>query len=389
MSLPFARPPRRSSIHNPALEERQMQSNYRTPNPKACSKACSIETYDGSLYRPANSFRSRVLPKIHMHPQRSPNGEQVLLLDLDNTLTDTRRWFADFILDATAELAHHLNASESVINNLYAEVALATTLHEYAFIVEAICSRLNLQKLLTYETIRAAARQFWRRFASEHEKIQLYDGVRETLGQMRVQFKDLKIIILTDSPEWVALERLSITGILPLVDGVVAIRTEEPRLRHEGYRDCLQETRRRVDAIQDKINKRHLMLNLSMPASFAKPSSAGVELIAKRLGLASGQIIICGDKDTKEGQAAHQFRKRQRLSGAPENQIDFVRADYGSHDLHHSRYASLAKQIRSLSGSQSVDSAPVAVSGAIGRFDQLPAALSELLSAAECKDNAA
>ncbi|MCC7527619.1 MAG: hypothetical protein IT342_03790 [Candidatus Melainabacteria bacterium] len=311
------------------------------------------------------------------------------MLDLDNTLTDTRRWFADFILDATFELAHMLNTPQSAINNLFAEVAQATTLHEYAFVVEAICSRLNLQKILTYQTIRGAAQQFWRRFGSEHEKIQLYDGVRETLGQMRIQFKNLKIIILTDSPEWVALERLSITGILPLVDGVAAIRTEEPKLRHAGYADCLQETRQRVDAIQEKTSKRHLLLNLSMPASFAKPSSAGVELVAKRLGLASGQIIICGDKDTKEGQAAHQYRQMQLHSGTPKNQIDFVRADYGNHDLHHSRYVNLSKHIRSLSGSQSVDFAPVPVSSAIGRFDQLPAVLGELLSAADCKDNAA
>jgi FMN phosphatase YigB (HAD superfamily) len=381
----LARPSWRSNIDNPALEERQMQSNYRTSDPKACS----IEGCESSSYRQTIAYRSRVSPKIYTHPQRIPNAEQVLLLDLDNTLTDTRRWFADFILDATFELAHHLNVSPSVINSLFAEVAQATTLHEYAFVVESICSRLNLHKILTCQTIRSATQQFWQRFASEHQKIQLYDGVRETLGQMRVQFKDLKIIILTDSPEWVALERLSITGILPLVDGVVAIRTEEPKLRHAGYADCLHETRQRVDAIQEKISKRHLLLNLSMPASFAKPSSAGVELVAKRLGLASGQIIICGDKDTKEGQAANQFRKWQRLSGMPENRIDFVRADYGNHDLHHSRYVNLAKQIRSLSGSQSLDFAPVPVSSAIGRFDQLPAVLGELLSAAECKNNAA
>ncbi|MBA3992291.1 MAG: hypothetical protein C0469_02105 [Cyanobacteria bacterium DS2.3.42] len=362
-----------------------MQSNYRTSHPQACS----IEGCESSFYRQTISYRSRVLPKIYTYPQRSPNSAQVLLLDLDNTLTDTRRWFADFILDATSELAHHLNASPSLINNLFAEIALATTLHEYAFVVEAICSKLNLHKSLTCQTIKVAAQQFWRRFAIEHEKIQLYDGVRETLSQIRVQFKDLKIIILTDSPEWVALERLSITGILPLVDGVVAIRTEEPKLRHAGYADCLQETRQRVDTLQEKINKRHLLLNLSMPSSFAKPNSAGVELVAKRLGLASGQIIICGDKDTKEGQAAHQFRQMQLHSGTPKNRIDFVRADYGNHDLHHSRYVNLSKHIRSLAGSQSVDFAPVPVSSAIGRFDQLPAVLDQLLSAADCKDNAA
>jgi len=42
----------------------------------------------------------------------------------------------------------------------------------------------------------------------------------------------------------------------------------------------------------------HILLFLT-----AKPSAAGIDLIATRLGVVAGQIIICGDKDSKEGLA--------------------------------------------------------------------------------------
>lgn len=309
-------------------------------------------------------------------------GKNVLLLDLDNTLTDTRRWFADFILEATEELASELQLPVSLVNSIFADVALATTLHEYAFVVESICSLLNRHKFLSFRNIRHASEQFWNRFAEAHQQITIYEGVKETLACIRDQFPTLKIIILTDSPEWVALERLSVTGLLPLVDGVVAVRTQEPRLRLEGYKDCMRANRHRIEAAMAKVNKRHLILNLSLPAAYAKPSSCGIELVARRLSLSDGRMIICGDKDSKEGKAAHQFRLRQgHLSGLPECTIDFVRANYGNHDLEHARYVHLGRQIRSLAGSQNQNETPVTVARSIDRFEQLFGAIGSLLSA--------
>ncbi|MBS1997738.1 MAG: hypothetical protein JSS86_15555, partial [Cyanobacteria bacterium SZAS LIN-2] len=133
------------------------------------------------------------MQRLYRAPQ-SKVSDNVLLLDLDNTLTDTRRWFADFILDATAELAEALDAPVAVVNALFAEVALATTLHEYAFAVEAISCRLAKQRTLSYKKIRAASEQFWQRFARAHESIELYAGVKETLYRLRAQFRDLKIV---------------------------------------------------------------------------------------------------------------------------------------------------------------------------------------------------
>lgn len=356
-----------------------MQNHTSTPD----SKACLIETFESNMdFSPSTDLiRKPIIPAFHTQAMRMASGsENILLLDLDNTLTDTRRWFASFILEATSELADALGACPKVVNSLYAEVASATTLHEYAYVVEAICSRLRMQQSLSYKAIAEISHQFWNRFAREHEKIELYDGVIATLTEIRSRFKELKIVILTDSPEWVALERLAITGILPLVDGVVAIRTDDPKLRQRGYRECIKIARQRVDAKQSKVDKKHLLLNASIPAAFAKPSSAGIELIARKFGAVNGQLIICGDKDTKEGQAAAQWRKRRHLLNMPESRIHYVRANYGNHDLHHETYAELARHIPSLSGSKSKNTPAVPLLSSIERFDHLLHVLAEALS---------
>ncbi|MBP9091232.1 HAD hydrolase-like protein [bacterium] len=342
-----------------------MQRNYRATSPKACLVDAQEESF--SL-----SSNTKTL--------RNTSGENILLLDLDNTLTDTRRWFADFILGATAELANAMQAPTSLINNLFAEVATATTLHEYGFAVEEIACRLKLHRSLSYKKIEEMSEHFWQSFAAAHHKIEVYQGVHDTLAQIRAQHKDLKIVVLTDSPEWVALERLSLTNLLPLVDGVVAIRTEDPKVRQRVYRDCIKSTRRRIDAAQEKVNKQHLLLNMSVPSACAKPSAGGIELIAKRLGVVSGQIIICGDKDTKEGLAAAQWRKKQQLHGHIDRPIHFVRANYGNHDLEHSRYLELASHIPSLAGSKGKDTPSVPVLSSLDRFDQLNDVLADTLA---------
>lgn len=360
-----------------------MQSQYRSPQPIACLKDTVSAVDSPVCQRPQwSNFRR--------YSHTSEAGNHALILDLDNTLTDTRRWFADFILGATDALASDLMLPTSLVNSHFADVALSTTLHEYAYVVESICSLLNRHKHLTYKQISQAAEQFWSRFSEAHQKIKAYEGVKETLVSLRSQFPTLKIVILTDSPYWVALERLSIVGLLAYVDGVVAIRSEEPRLSREGYRECVRASRARVEKVMKSVDKRNLQLNLSLPANFAKPSSCGIELIARRLSLGDGKLVICGDKDSKEGLAAHNFRLRQEhLSASSQCTIDFVRADYGNHDLDDPRYRLLARQIHSLSGSGNSNSAPVAVSRSIQRFEQLFGAVGSILSRESRTKNAA
>ncbi|HND67611.1 MAG TPA: HAD hydrolase-like protein [Candidatus Obscuribacter sp.] len=288
-------------------------------------------------------------PVISSSASRANASDSLLLLDMDNTLVDTRAWFADFILSATNGIAEALKEDHRIINQLFAEVAGATTLHEYGYIIEAIASRLKKHRSVTHRKIERASERFWHEFSQEHKKIRTYDHVHSTLKEIRMQFPGLKIVVLTDSPEWVTLERLHLTGLLPLVDGIVAIRTEVPKLRNRGYQRGLRLRQEEMRRLQEKIDRRHLQLHMAIPASYAKPSSAGIELAAKRLAVGN-QIIIVGDKDHKEGLAARSWHLSQN---AQERQsasirINYVRAHYGNYDLDHPRYLDLASHIPSL-----------------------------------------
>lgn len=329
-----------------------------------------------------NFHRNHALDHSRRLPVINNSQHHLLLLDLDNTLTDTRSWFASFILDSTRMLAQALDIPHNIVNKHYADVAQATTLHEYAYIVETIASKLKAHKKVSYNELAQHTNAFWEAFHLAHPRLEVYEGVHQTLTEIREEYKNVDIVILTDSPEWVALERLSLTGLLPLIDGLVAIRTETPKLRHRGYRDCLKSTKQRLDNIHNRHETDHLKLNIAIPSIFAKPSSAGIELAAERLGCDSGQIIICGDKDGKEGQAAQNWRLRQAATGNTQNSIHFIKADYGNHDLHHPQYQELEKHIPSLKAAKPGHESPyqVPMFKALEQFAHLANSLEQILS---------
>jgi phosphoglycolate phosphatase-like HAD superfamily hydrolase len=332
-----------------------------------CSSPSSFKPYDRFSYRKQTKEVTAV--------------SGLLLLDLDNTLTDTRRWFADSILSLTAELAAEFLVDEQTINSLFAEVATATTLHEYAFVVEVIASRLRAHRKISFRQIKSIANTFWTSFLEMHDKIELYPGILETMREIRRKHPRLQTVILTDSPEWIALERLSKVGVLPLIDGIVAIRTNTPRLRHRGYQDCVGGTMQRIAQSQYAIDTRHLKFSLSVPSSFAKPNSGGIELAAKRLGIGSVPIVILGDKDSKEGQAAANWHMRQRHRPGKGSEIYYVRAEYGNHDIDHPRYGELSGQISSLKVSPQNQNPDVKPHKAIHKFEEMEPLLNDIIGA--------
>lgn len=316
------------------------------------------------------------------HITKVPSGNTkpgALILDLDNTLTDTRAWFADFILPATAIVASELKSDAGLVNLIYADIAKATTLHEYAFAIECIACRLASHRHLSQKRISEVAHLFWQAFSAAHPNIRVYRGVIETLRTIRAAFPLFQIIIMTDSPEWVALERLHLTGILPYVDGVVAIRSDEPKLRYKGYRHNIADSRARIETLMSMVPTKHLRIKMAIPSAYAKPSSAGIELISSRLGPSCKQLIIVGDKDGKEGIAAHNFRVNSHRSGMSHKTIDFVRAAYGNHDLHHERYQTLGEHIPSLQSSAGNGGRNISVTASLDSFMELPTVLEQAL----------
>lgn len=306
--------------------------------------------------------------------------ESVLLLDMDNTLTDTRAWFADFILQATEEVSTLLKEEHRSFNQLFADVAQSTTLHEYAYVIEAIASKLKKHRSISHKSIERASKRFWQSFHHAHRQIKIYEGVHEVLASIRKRFPGLRLVILTDSPEWITMERLALTGLMPLIDGVVAIRTDMPKLRNRGYQRGLKLRHDEIIERMSRIDRRHLQLQMAIPSTYAKPSSAGVELAAQRLN-AADKLIIVGDKESKEGLAAENWRenKGRQASSFAQCSIEFIKADWGNHDLEHHRYRELQSQIPSLKAGFTPLEREVKIRSTAASLSQLPELIAEIL----------
>jgi len=280
------------------------------------------------------------------------------------------------ILDLTGKLADSFGVAPDVVNYLFADIAGSTTLHEYAHMVESIASRLGAHHRMTPAQISAVTRAYWMSFLQRHQEICLYDGVVETLTEIRRKHRDIQIIILTDAPEWIAVERLWQVGILHLIDGVAAIKTVAPRLELNLYNQCIKDTRSFLRERMKRIDRSHLKLTVSLPRSFAKPSHLGIDVVVRKLGLKRGKVIICGDKDTKEGEAAERWSQRRKSDYHSE--IFFVRADYGNHDVDDPRYVHLSKKITSLKAPERPVKGALPQSRAIDKFTQLAELIQEL-----------
>lgn len=302
---------------------------------------------------------------------------RVLILDLDSTLTDTRPWFADLVLPWLSQLASDLSANQEIVNQVFTEIAQRTTLHEYAYVAELIAFKLKAHQKLSKSQTEQAINAFWQTFSDRHKEIRIYESAVHTLKRIKALHADLKIIVLTDSPDWVAYERLELTGILELIDGLVAIRTERPKMRKRFYSDLLDVSEKRVSSQRSKA--KHLLFQKSLPATYCKPSSAGIELILSWLGMPNPEsVIICGDRETKEGLAAQNWRSSRTQLGLQSGAIHFVRALYGQADYAHPKYEELAKHIPSLAITHAPKDRDYAVSADLARFSELVPALEQI-----------
>lgn len=302
---------------------------------------------------------------------------RVLILDLDSTLTDTRPWFADLVLPWLSQLSSDLSANRDVVNQVYTEIARRTTLHEYAYLAELIAFKLKAHEKMSKEQTKQAISTFWQTFSDRHKEIRTYESVVQTLKRIKAIHPDLKIIVLTDSPDWVAYERLELTGILELVDGLVAIRTERPKLRKRFYSDLLDASERRV--LLQRTKAKHLLFQKSLPATYCKPNSAGIELILGWLGFPNPEsVIICGDRETKEGLAAQNWRGSRTKLGLQSGAIHFVRALYGQADYGHPKYEVVAKHIPSLAITHAPEDFDYAISADLTDFSELLPVLEQI-----------
>jgi phosphoglycolate phosphatase-like HAD superfamily hydrolase len=227
----------------------------------------------------------------------------------------------------------------------YAQVAVDTTLHEYAFLVELIVDKWVPRLSVAPEQVSALAEQFWAEFDRHHLRLTPYGGVVQALAELQDAIPDMAVAVLTDCPEDIAVERLSILGVLPYIDGIVAVKSQPPQLEDPALEACVDASARRI-AARIELG-RQLQLQVAVAPEHAKPSAVGLGVIVEWLQVQPGNVFILGDKTTKEGLAA--------VSWHNENRIRFLRAAYG--DVPCERHVIAGMHITSLvsKGKESTD----------------------------------
>lgn len=274
------------------------------------------------------------------------------------------------ILSLTHRLADGLGVSHHAVNRAYAHIAVETTLHEYAFLVERLVDAWQPKLKVTPEQVAVLADEFWRAFDEEHRRLTAYDGVVQALAGLQDAIPDIAVAILTDAPEDIAVERLSILGVLPYVDGIVAVKSETPVLENPNLAGCVDASLLRIAARM--ALGRNLQLQVAVPPQHAKPSAVGLGVIVEWLGVQPGNVFILGDKTSKEGAAAAGWHQSHL------NRIRFLRAAYG--DVNDEAHLHAGMHISSLAskGPERTDGVPVHAH--LDEFPQLMRCLAESLS---------
>ncbi len=294
---------------------------------------------NGKYLGQAASFR-RFVRGDSLNLQSGAPVDSVLIFDIDSTIADTKPWFADTILPLSRKLANKFGCDQARVNHLIAALCVKSSLHEYGCVVESIadaCPDLNLSP----ELVSEAAEEFWRSFNAEHFKIQAYPELVKTLHSLRANCPGMAIVALTDAPDFLAPRRLANIGALPFFDGIVAIQNVKPELQNPAYAVCELESLHRME--MEKIGLcDQLMLQASLPHQTAKPSDKGIGLIIEWLNLSADRVIICGDKEGKEGLAAENWHK---ANPEAKGEITYLRALYGARDVMDEQFVELGKQI--------------------------------------------
>jgi len=272
-----------------------------------------------------------------------PSGKPVngvLIFDIDSTVADTKPWFADIILPLIEKLAAKFGCPAPRIHQLFAKLAMETSLHEYGYVVERIADECP-DLALSAELVSEAAAEFWKGFSVAHYSIQPYPALVETLKRLRKNCPGMAIVALTDAPDFLAPARLAHIGALPYFDGIVAIESRRPDLKNQAYVVCELESRHRMETMQLGYCE-NLVMQASLPFEHAKPSDVGIGFIIEWLGLDADQVVICGDKETKEGLAATNWHIAN--PEAP-GHITYLRAFYGVRDVMEKKFVELGKKI--------------------------------------------
>lgn len=208
----------------------------------------------------------------------------VIVFDVDNTLYDFAAFFAPFFRSVTHIVAKETGKDEGEIISEFRDIFGAVGSLEYQFIVQksSIVQGLEpekIDKLLTILSV--SARQI------RSNRLKLYDGVKETLDQIRSS--GITCAAITNAPFYQVDQRFRQLGLHRYFDTLICAENVETP---EGSAEEKYERRRKE--ISDRYRK-----FVELPKEKQKPSDYGYKII-RELYDSVDDFYVVGDSLTKD-----------------------------------------------------------------------------------------
>ena len=273
---------------------------------------------------------------------------RAVVFDVDNTLYNFVDFFAPAFRAMVHTLAHRLGVAEATLEGAFKAVYAKYHSLEYRYAIQELSVVEGRSKEEIDQLVYSAHVAFSR---SRRKRLEPYPGTAETLKWLRSA--GFLVVAYTDSPVYLATNRLAALGVRPLIDFIVAWGPERSEVeeagRHEGRPWFIDGsgTGARV---------------LAIGSAERKPCEAVLARIAKRLELDVSESYAVGDSLMKDL--------------APARSLGFVDvwAEYGRR-FDEKNWATLLRispwhesVVRSESGVGSVEFRPSSSIGSIGEL---------------------
>jgi phosphoglycolate phosphatase-like HAD superfamily hydrolase len=220
----------------------------------------------------------------------------VLALDLDDTLTPSAKYDAEFYFPALFELTDPLELDRNEVVRVH-HIHEQKKVHSIEYLITELVARAahaRGQKPTISDTDLLPIQLKFNdlRFSEQFES---FPNVAETLAEIRRCYPGIVIIVITLCRDWHAPLRLG--KLLQYIDGIVAVQPEPPLVSLEYFPRCVSATSLRLEKLyaQEEELCEHLILDLSLPAAQSKPEKYGPQFVQGWARVPAERVVFVGN----------------------------------------------------------------------------------------------
>ena len=213
-----------------------------------------------------------------MNVSRKTSPIKLLVTDIDNTLFDWVTYYTTAIDALLQVVSSKVGVSLEVLSAEAKNVFEAHGSIEYPFLAQELPSvdkyyASDIDKMLI-ELVKPARAAF---VEAGLKVLKTYDGVIDTLAEIRATYPDMKLVALTDAPRYVAMWKLNKLGILHSFDAVYGL--PDPRLPTDNVQGRVK--------VDPEILLKHLQKKdfgyagkiRILPEEYEKPGTRGLKMV--------------------------------------------------------------------------------------------------------------